>query len=238
MSNANENFIMLPTVDICFKELMKNENVRRGFIAALMGVPPEYGTDKLGLLDVKVILDNGVQIDIEMQVAFFAHWDARVLFYFSRMISGQLGKGEAYGELKKLPEEVENEDILIRWMRFLGGKNREELERMAKTDMYIEEAYQDLLRFSADETKRELYEAREKALRDYNSQMQSAREYGFQKGYNDGREAGIQTEKKRMVEKKLARGKSPDQIAEELEEDLETIYRLIKEVEESVPSGV
>ena len=49
-----------------------------------------------------------------------------------------------YGELKKLPEEVENEDILIRWMRFLGGKNREELERMAKTDMYIEEAYQDL----------------------------------------------------------------------------------------------
>ena len=26
MSNANENFIMLPTVDICFKELMKNEN--------------------------------------------------------------------------------------------------------------------------------------------------------------------------------------------------------------------
>ena len=41
-----------------------------------------------------------------------------------------------------------------------------------------------------------------------------------------------------MVEKKLARGKSPDQIAEELEEDLETIYRLIKEVEESVPSGV
>lgn len=97
---------------------------------------------------------------------------------------------------------------------------------------------------------RELYKAREKALRDYNSQMQSAREYGFQKGYNDGREAGmeagmevgmkagIQTEKKRMVEKKQARGKSPDQIAEELEEDLETIYRLIKEVEESVPSGV
>ena len=107
---------MIPTVDICFKELMKNENVRRGFIAALMGVPPEkirrtvlkdgtlppeYGTDKLGLLDVKVILDNGVQIDIEMQVAFFAHWDARVLFYLSRMIYGQLGKGEAYGELKK-----------------------------------------------------------------------------------------------------------------------------------------
>ncbi|HIS27471.1 MAG TPA: hypothetical protein IAA57_11385 [Candidatus Pullilachnospira intestinigallinarum] len=41
MINANKNFIMLPTVDICFKELMKNEKIRRGFIAALMGVSPD-----------------------------------------------------------------------------------------------------------------------------------------------------------------------------------------------------
>ena len=27
-----ENFIMLPTVDFCFKELMQNENVRKGII--------------------------------------------------------------------------------------------------------------------------------------------------------------------------------------------------------------
>ena len=29
-------FIMLPTVDFCFKELMKNSKVRKGFIAALL----------------------------------------------------------------------------------------------------------------------------------------------------------------------------------------------------------
>lgn len=158
-------------------------------------------------------------------------------------------------ELKKLPGEQESEDILLRWMRFFRGKNRNpqedpfmaiwpniKLERMAKTDEYIGEAYQDLVRFSADETKRELYEARAKALRDYNSQMQSAREYGFQEGYDDGMEAGrkarIEVEKRRMVEKKLARGKSPSQIAEELEEDMDTICRLIKELKDSVPSGV
>ena len=28
----HENFIMLPTVDFCFKELMKNPKVRKGFI--------------------------------------------------------------------------------------------------------------------------------------------------------------------------------------------------------------
>ena len=32
---------MLPTVDFCFKELMKNEKVRKGFIAALLNENPE-----------------------------------------------------------------------------------------------------------------------------------------------------------------------------------------------------
>ena len=53
-----------------------------------------------------------------------------------------------------------------------------------------------------------------------------------------GRKARIEVEKRRMVEKKLARGKSPSQIAEELEEDMDTICRLIKELKDSVPSGV
>ena len=60
---------MLPTVDFCFKELMQNEKVRKGFIAALLGrkpediqettllptiLPAEYSDDKLGVLDVAV----------------------------------------------------------------------------------------------------------------------------------------------------------------------------------------
>lgn len=34
MARNNEDFIMLPTVDFCFKELMRNPKVRKGFIAA------------------------------------------------------------------------------------------------------------------------------------------------------------------------------------------------------------
>ena len=41
MTQTNNNFIMLPTVDFCFKELMQNEKVRKGFIAALLGRMPE-----------------------------------------------------------------------------------------------------------------------------------------------------------------------------------------------------
>ena len=36
-----EEFIMLPTVDFCFKELMQSAKVRQGMIAALLGVEPE-----------------------------------------------------------------------------------------------------------------------------------------------------------------------------------------------------
>ena len=36
-----EEFIMHPTVDFCFKELMQNAKVRQGMIAALLGVEPE-----------------------------------------------------------------------------------------------------------------------------------------------------------------------------------------------------
>ena len=83
----NDNFIMLPTVDFCFKSLMNNPKVRKGFIAALLKKDPEsiretvllptmlrqeYPDDKLGVLDVRVLLEDKTQIDMEMQVAYFA----------------------------------------------------------------------------------------------------------------------------------------------------------------------
>ena len=43
MNETKENssdFIMLPTVDFCFRELMKNPKVRAGFVAALLDLPP------------------------------------------------------------------------------------------------------------------------------------------------------------------------------------------------------
>ena len=36
-----DNFIMLPTVDFCFKELIQNPKVRKGFIAAILGKAPK-----------------------------------------------------------------------------------------------------------------------------------------------------------------------------------------------------
>ena len=41
LSEQNDNFIMLPTVDFCFKELMQNKEVRKGILSALLGKNPE-----------------------------------------------------------------------------------------------------------------------------------------------------------------------------------------------------
>lgn len=106
---TNENFIMLPTVDFCFKELMQNPKVRKEFIAAVLGKDPkeirettliptstrkESRDAKLGILDVMVEMEDGALINMEMQVAYFGYWSSRVLFYISKSYSGQIKEGE------------------------------------------------------------------------------------------------------------------------------------------------
>ena len=85
-SRNSDGFIMFPTVDFCFKELMQNEKVRKGIISAILSVDPkdveqtillptilrkEHEENKYGVLDVLVQLKDGRQIDFEMQVEAF-----------------------------------------------------------------------------------------------------------------------------------------------------------------------
>ena len=57
---------------------------------------------------------------------------------------------------------------------------------MAEKDPYIKEAYKVLENISADDEKRIEYEAREKAIKDYNTQMLSAEKRGVQQGIQKG----------------------------------------------------
>lgn len=275
---STEEFIMLPTVDFCFKELMQNAKVRRGMIAALLGVNPEeiretkllptllhteYPDEKYGILDVNVIMQSGTQIDFEMQVSALAYWTKRILFYLGKMYTGQLKAGDGYEKLKKcihvgildfihfpeddrcyrkiifcdmdtgekytdlmeihilelakLPKEEKNEAGIIRWMRFLGAKSRREFEKMAKEDEYIDEAFEMLKHMSADEQKRLEYEAREKAIRDYNSQMHSM--------FADGEKQGAV----KIIKNMLKKGKSPEEIADLTGESLENVLSIQKD---------
>ena len=113
---------------------------------------------------------------------------------------------------------------------------------MAKTDEYIEEAYDELKKLSMDEQKRLEYEARQKAIRDYNSQMKSAREYGLKKGMEEGIEQGIEQGIKqgkaqgersvlqKLIRKKKEKGMSLAMIAELLEMTLNEVEELDNEI--------
>ena len=112
----SDNFIMLPTVDFCFKELMQNPKVRKGFIAAILGKAPETirrttlvptalrkesEEDKLGILDVLVELEGGAKMNMEMQVSYCECWTNRVLFYLGKIYTGQINEGDDYDKLQK-----------------------------------------------------------------------------------------------------------------------------------------
>ena len=107
-------------------------------------------------------------------------------------------------ELKKLPADIHTEEDIIAWMKFFNGKDRKEFERMAKTNEYLDEAYHTLVNLSADEQKRLEYETREKALKDYNTQISSAEKRGIQAG----------EQRTRRVFKLYMQGKSIEEIAE------------------------
>lgn len=138
-------------------------------------------------------------------------------------------------ELKKIPKELRNSEGIINWMRFLGGKNRKELENMAKTDEYIDEAYRELQKLSSDERAKLEYEARQKAIRDYNSQMSSALKLGMEKGMEKGVQRGIsigeENKLREQIRKKLAKSQTVEEIADILEEDVETVRRLAAEIQ-------
>ena len=90
--------------------------MRRGFIGAFLRIPPEeildmellpkklrkkYKEEKYGILDVRVRLREGEQLNIEMQSIAYDYWQERSLFYLGKMYVDQIHEGEDYDKLKK-----------------------------------------------------------------------------------------------------------------------------------------
>ena len=108
--------LMKPKIDFAFKEIMGDSEVRKGFLSAVLKINPEsiketkiidtflrkkHKKDKLGILDVRILMDNGTEIDVEIQLIKFIAWEDRTLFYVSKMITEQIKEGEDYSKIKK-----------------------------------------------------------------------------------------------------------------------------------------
>ena len=107
-----------PKVDVVFNLLFGAEQNRRLLISLLNEVlrpaspitavtvlPPRPETatveDKYVFLDLRVSLENGEQIDVEMQTRRHPALWPRLLFYWAKMYTGQLQRGDGYSKLKR-----------------------------------------------------------------------------------------------------------------------------------------
>ena len=113
-----ENLTLLkPKIDVVFHALFKkgNEKITKAMIQAATKEKIEsinldsdrhilgrYTEEKLGILDLKATLDNGTICDIEIQLADNKDTSERFLFYWSRIYSSQLVKGDDYCKLNKV----------------------------------------------------------------------------------------------------------------------------------------
>ena len=250
----NENiFLMKPKIDFAFKEIMTDEKARIGFLSAVLQLKPEdiketyilnpyldkvHEEDKLGILDVRILMNNDTEIDTEIQLSEMRLWTNRALFYAAKMYTDQIEQGQKYDvlkkcvsisildfdllkgqkeffssfhikedtrnflytdkmefhviELPKLPKELrKNSSDVELWAKFINAEREEEFDMLAKQNRYIESAYKKLQIISQDKEKRLEYEAREKAIRDYNQSMYEAEQRGIEIGEQRGIEAGI-----------------------------------------------
>ena len=75
---------------------------------------------------------------------------------------------------------------------------------LAQKNAYIENAYQQLKVISQDREKQLEYEAREKAIRDYNQMMHEAKTSGMEQGFQEGMEEGF----KQGIEQGIEQGEA------------------------------
>lgn len=111
-----QEFLMKPKIDFAFKEIMADEKARTGFLAAVLKIKPEnikstqilntnlrreHEDDKQGILDVRLLLNNASEIDIEIQLSQIKVWAERSMFYLAKMYTDQIAPGQSYKVFKK-----------------------------------------------------------------------------------------------------------------------------------------
>ena len=115
--------------------------------------------------------------------------------YYSRFHIWEDSRREKYSdnleihllELPKLAGYDKPGDKLLRWAKFFNAETKEEFEMAASQDEYIEDAYGRILKVSADEKKRLLYEARQKAIMDHKAMIEGALDKGRRQGMAQGK---------------------------------------------------
>ena len=105
--------LLKPTNDYVFKRIfgyVGNEEITKGLLNAIIDganikevkldckeiLEQDLKTDKFGILDIRAVLDNSIQCNIEMQIIDRKDIENRLLFYWSKLYSKSINLGEDY----------------------------------------------------------------------------------------------------------------------------------------------
>ena len=109
--------LLKPKIDVVFHSLFRkgNEKITKSIISSITKekiqnikldddryIIGKYPEEKIGILDFKATLNNGTICDIEIQLANNKDTAERFLYYWSRVYTSQLLKGDTYKELNKV----------------------------------------------------------------------------------------------------------------------------------------
>ena len=115
ISNATKK-ILTPKNDVVFSALFsaKNKNLVKSFISSILNqdiseIDMDKSThliknfihNKLGILDLRVKLDNKIYCNVEVQLNDEGNMPERMLYYWSRLFGNQLKSGNPYDKLQK-----------------------------------------------------------------------------------------------------------------------------------------
>lgn len=99
-------------------------------------------------------------------------------------------------EIEKLADQ-NVKGHLRKWIDFFSKEGKEDMTILLKDDPVLEKAHESYEKFTKNDQLLEMYEAREKWKRDYESGLHAAMEEGMEKGREEGREEGMEKGKKK-----------------------------------------
>lgn len=110
--------LLKPTNDYVFKRLfgyVGNEEITKGLLSSIIEdveinsvkldckeiLEQDLSSDKFGILDIRAVLNNNVQCNIEMQIIDKKDIENRLLFYWSKLYSKSINLGSNYIEAQR-----------------------------------------------------------------------------------------------------------------------------------------
>ena len=114
---TEEKKLLKPKNDVVFQSIFNqnNEKITKAFVEALLDekitkmtinndqiLVRDAPDDKLGILDLELDINNSEKVDVEIQLIERANFAERLLFYFSRLYTSEIKRGDDYAEAKKV----------------------------------------------------------------------------------------------------------------------------------------